>query len=153
MELVQVSKQQGSEYIKALRYLIGSTINLPKEAIEHFSAQWTEEKVKNNLNDWLFLMAKEKDNVSGVVLGTPIEGGVGTIIWVLVDKNIQKKGVGTDLFQEACKIYKSKGAHKLKLTVPDELTVDFYKKQGMDLEGIHKNHWWNTDFWSMGKQL
>ena len=58
--------------------------------------------------------------------------------------------VGKALFAEAVKAYREKGAHKIKLTVPQEETVRFYEKQGMELEGVHRNHWWNHDFWAMG---
>ncbi len=142
-----------SAYLNALRLYIKATIDLPSEAINYFSDQWTEERILINIDNWLFLIAKENDKINGVLLGTPLEGGVGTIIWLLVDKQNQNKGIGGLLFKEACSQYKKKGAHKVKLTVPDFEIVSFYIKQGMLLEGTHKNHWWGADFWAMGKNL
>ncbi|CAN5375598.1 hypothetical protein BH09BAC3_BH09BAC3_13160 [soil metagenome] len=153
MEIKQVSTDEVGEFHSALSCLIRSTMQLPDVALDHYTHQWSELKLKTCLDSWLFLVAKENDKIAGLVLATPVEGGVGTIIWLLVDSDVQKKGLGTSLFNEACKIYKSKGAHKLKLTVPDESTTSFYIKQGMILEGIHRKHWWKNDFWAMGIQL
>lgn len=153
MEISQVSKATAEEYVRVLKQLITTTIKLPQEAIENFATQWTVERLNDCAETWVFLLARENGRTLGVILGTPPEGGVGTIVWVLVDSKLQKKGVGTALFSEACQIYRAKGAHKIKLTVPDEETVNFYLKQGMTLEGIHRKHWWNADFWSMGIQL
>ncbi|QNL20592.1 GNAT family N-acetyltransferase [Hyphobacterium sp. CCMP332] len=152
MKIIEVKEDYRDLYVKTLRHLIHSTINLPQEALSYFSDPWTADKVKSS-KDWVFLLALDENKPSGVILGTPVEGGVGTIIWVLVDNTNQKKGIGTALFHEACKLYKEKKAHKVKLTVPNRRTVEFYEKVGMVLEGEHKNHWWGNDFWSMGLQL
>lgn len=148
-----MSHKEAAIFSKSLNYLIRTTISLPVEAIQYFASQWPEEKVKSNVDNWVFLIANNDEKVSGLVVGAPVEGGVGTIIWLLVDGNHQRKGLGALLFQETCNIYRAKGAHKIKLTVPDQRTTDFYLKQGMTLEGVHKNHWWKADFWSMGIQL
>ncbi len=153
MEIIGISSAEAEKYLDALNDLIVTTIKLPEAAIQHYINQWTIDRMKSCVDSWVFIEAREQDKLEGVVLGTPVEGGVGTIIWLLVNNHKQKKGVGSILFREACRIYKEKGAHKVKLTVPDELTIDFYVKQGMKLEGVHKNHWWNCDFWAMGIQL
>ena len=154
IEIKEVSQSEISQYLFALRSLINSNINLPEEAKNSYVSQWDEEKISLQLNKWLFLSSQDEDNSTvGVLLGTPIEGGVGTIIWVLVDKKAQNKRIGSQLFRKASDWYKNKGAHKLKLTVPEEKTVEFYTKQGMAVEGEHTNHWWNHKFWSMGLEI
>jgi len=154
IEIKEVSQPEISQYLFALHSLINSNINLPEEAKNSYVSQWDEEKISSQLNKWLFLSAQDGDNSTvGVLLGTPIEGGVGTILWVLVDKITQNKRIGTQLFEKASIWYKNKGAHKLKLTVPEEKTIKFYTKQGMVVEGEHPNHWWNHKFWSMSIEL
>lgn len=154
IEIKEISETEIGRYLFTLGSLIQSNINLPEEAKNSYISQWDEEKIRFQLNKWLFLYAQDEDSSpAGVLLGTPIEGGVGTIIWVLVDKNMQNKKIGTQLFKKASSWYKNKGAHKLKLTVPERNTVDFYIKQGMIVEGEHANHWWNHKFWSMGLEI
>ncbi|MEQ9187352.1 MAG: GNAT family N-acetyltransferase [Cryomorphaceae bacterium] len=153
MKIEQISPQQAADYVNCLKSLIESTIELPQAAIDHFKGQWSPEGVAENADKWLFLLATEKDDYLGLVLGTPPEGGVATIIWLLVDPKKQQRGVGQQLFAKATEIYKQKGAHKVKLTVPKESIVEFYTKQGMTIEGVHRNHWWNQDFWAMGISL
>src|ERR1051325_9010314 len=138
MQVIKLSEENIAIYLKALKELIKSTINLPPNAITFFCNQWTEERILNNINIWLYLMARDGSKTEGILLGAPVEGGVGTIIWILVNKKSQNKGIGSLLFEEACLQYKKMGAHKVKLTVPDSETIKFYLKQGMVLEGTHK---------------
>jgi ribosomal protein S18 acetylase RimI-like enzyme len=151
IEIREISKSDSEAYSNCLEKLINTTINLPQNAKDSFKKQWNSESINVQIGNWLFLIAAdETDNIIGLILGTPTEGGVGTIIWLLVENKIQQKGIGRKLFEKAKVWYKSKGAHKIKLTVPDKSTVGFYLKQGMTLEGEHPNHWWNHNFWSMG---
>lgn len=150
----KINTENSKQYLAKLANLIETTIVLPAAAKNAYKNQWSLNKINSLINDWLFLAAHdEENNMRGVLLGTPDEGGVGTIIWVLVEPNNQKKGIGGLLFKKACDLYKINGAHKVKLTVPDENTVNFYKKQGMHLEGTHHNHWYGADFWSMGMNI
>lgn len=143
-----------NRYLIKYHYLIDTTINMNLESKQHFKEQWTEKRLREQVDNWILLEAvNENADIIGVLMGTPLEGGVGTIVWVLVDINHQKKGIGKELFQSAFKLYKLKGGHKVKLTVPDEKTTEFYKKNGMRLEGVHTNHWWKQDFWALGMDL
>lgn len=150
---MKLRREDISEYLVSLKKLIQETVDLPQVAKDQFIGQWTEERLLQSIDSWIFLVEKDESRITGLILGTPHEGGVGTIIWVLVDPKFQGKKIGSTLFNEACQVYKQKGAHKIKLTVPDHKTVQFYEKQGMTLEGEHPNHWWNQDFWAMGYLL
>ena len=124
----------------------------PDQAFNNFDRIVNEFDFKQYLNFNVNLLLKNQDGeILGVVNGTGIEGGVGTIIWLLIDSRFKKLGFGSILFKSACEKYKELGAHKIKLTVPEKTTVEFYKKQNMLLEGFHPNHWWNMDMWSMSK--
>jgi GNAT superfamily N-acetyltransferase len=148
-----VTPAEAKEYCSLLEELVYSTIQLPEAALKNYVEQWTPERVSKVYNQWVFLIAYSGKHPVGLILGTPPEGGVGTIIWVLVDAGTQGKGIGRLLFEKACDEYRKKGSHKVKLTVPDEKTVRFYEKVGMTLEGVHRMHWWKSDFWAMGKIL
>jgi GNAT superfamily N-acetyltransferase len=147
----EVGQSDSEAYLNSLKKLIDETIDLPQKAKDSLKNQWNFESINRQIGSWLFLVAADDANsINGLILGTSIEGGVGTIVWLLVDRNLQQKGLGTKLFEAAKVWYKLKGAHKIKLTVPDKSTVGFYLKQGMTLEGEHLDHWWNHNFWSMG---
>ena len=151
MVIREIAISDIQNYLNSLIKLIDTTINLPTNAKDSFKRQWDVESINKQLGNWLFLIATSGSNsIEGLILGTPVEGGVGTIIWVLVDKNNQNNGLGSKMFDQAKEWYKQKGSHKIKLTVPDKSTVGFYLKQGMIIEGEHTNHWWNNNFWSMG---
>src|SRR5258705_4668971 len=102
MEIIKVTQEDINVYLDILKQLIKTTINLPPPAITFFCNQWTEERISDNIDIWLYLMAKDNNKTDGILLGAPVEGGVGTIIWVLVDKQSQNKGIGSLLFKEAC---------------------------------------------------
>lgn len=141
-------------FLSRYQDLIDTTIIMPTEAKEYYKHQWSKDRIIDQQSNWIFLEAIDEGGyIQGIVIGSPVEGGVGTIIWVLVDNDSQHRGIGSKLFKEAKKCFINKGAHKIKLTVPEEKTVEFYRKQGMILEGLHRNHWWNQDFWSMGLNL
>lgn len=97
----------------------------------------------------LLTCAWQAEKIIGFVLGTLPEGGVGTIIWLIVDKQFQSKGIGKLLLDQAKTYYRNLGAHKIKLTVQSEKAIQFYLREGFEKEALHKKHWWQMDFWSM----
>lgn len=94
-----------------------------------------------------------KISEQGALLGafcvTLPEGGVSTLIWLLVAPEAHGQGLGTALFHQACAQAKTLGAHKLKLTTPCPKNVAFYERMGMRIEGRHLRHWFGVDFTAM----
>lgn len=127
----------------------------PTHALETYKAIWVESKLKNRITQGteLLIVAWQQNSPIGLVYGTLPEGGVGTIIWMIVKQAHQGKKIGKNLFANACQYYKKLGCHKLKLTAPSEQAKDFYLKQGMIIEGFHPCHWWSIDFWSLGRLI
>lgn len=148
-----VTANELQDFTKKLHELVLSTIELPNEALYKYNEIWNEQTLKSSLNDLVLIVAKVDDHIIGVLLGTRAEAGVGTIIWVLVDKQIQKGGIGSKMLKLAFNEYLKRGAHKVKLTVPSKDTVHFYEKNDMLVEGYFQNHWYNCDFWQMGRIL
>ena len=86
----------------------------------------------------------------GLLLATEGEGGVATVIWLIVDENHRSEGLGKRLMQTAASYYRGRGFHKIKLTVPGLRAKKFYQSIGMKEEGYMVDHWYHTNFWSMG---
>ncbi len=155
VEIRALVPEEVKVFSEKLSSLSGQVPDFPQEALRYFHGLWSEEVLAQALRDssHLLIAAWVDKEMAGLVLGTSPEGGVGTIIWVLVAGEFQRRGIGKSLFSEACRRYLEMGAHKVKLTVPTRETVAFYEKQGMKIEGFHEDHWWHMDLWSMGKTL
>lgn len=123
----------------------------PEEAHDFYSKPWLGEPLKMRLeqNKGLLLCAWMNGQIIGLVSGTLPEGGVGTIIWLMVDKNYQNQKIGAKLLCEAKHYYQNCAAHKIKLTVHDEKAMKFYLREGFQQEALHKKHWWKMDFYAM----
>ena len=119
------------------------------------NARYAADAIKNAAaaNRHVVLTGWFETELAGVLLGSSPEGGVATIIWLMVDRRYQRRGFGSTLFKYACRLYREMGCHKIKLTVSQKNTIRFYEIQGMQVEGFHKNHWWKMDMWSLGKIL
>jgi len=149
MPIAEMRPEEAAEFSRELDRLMHETLRFPEEAFRHFHR--SEEDLRRHRG--LLLAAREDGAIAGLLVGTAPEGGVATIVWVLVDPKRQRRHIGSKLMDEACRRYTEMSAHKVKLTVPDEQTVKFYEKQGLVVEGRHPNHWWKMDFWAMGKDL
>jgi ribosomal protein S18 acetylase RimI-like enzyme len=125
------------------------------EAREAYLAPWTPEGAISRLKrgEDILIVAVGGDEIIGVASGNIPEGGVGTIIWLLVGPHWRGRNAGRALYEAACGAYRELGAHKVKLTAPSKSAKRFYERCGMQLEGFHPNHWYNMDFYSLGAIL
>jgi GNAT superfamily N-acetyltransferase len=134
----------------------GSFPSLPPEAIASYLEPWQEDMLRSRIrqsND-LLRVAWHEETTTGIVSGTAPEGGVATIIWLLVDAPSRGSGLGIHLSSAACSDYcRAHGAHGIKLTAPTEDARQFYELCGMRVEGFHPAHWWQAGFWSLGMAL
>jgi ribosomal protein S18 acetylase RimI-like enzyme len=123
----------------------------PLKAHEYYSRPWQPTALKQRIEtqQGLLLTARIQNEIVGLVSGTPAEGGVGTIIWLMVAPHHQNKRIGAALLSEAKKYYRIHQAHKIKLTVHDEKAVNFYLREGFIREAEHHNHWWGMNFSAM----
>src|ERR1700674_3308892 len=135
--------------------LITSFPGFPREAVKDYLKPWTPADVVSRLEGGhdILIAAFAGDEVVGLVSGTPPEGGVGTIIWLLVDGAWSGRKAGRPLNESACHAYRDLGAHKMKLTAPSEEAKRFYESCGMRVEGYHPKHWFKMDFFSLGADL
>jgi ribosomal protein S18 acetylase RimI-like enzyme len=141
------------EFSHKLLEIAEQTIDYPNQAIDYYRNTFSPEAIRLKLDNSVALYIQKKEEIVAVLFGSMPEGGVATIIWLLVDKDLHGLGYGRRLFDEAKKNYTQLATHKIKLTVPNQNTISFYKKLGMTEEGVHPNHWWNMTISSMGLVL
>lgn len=153
VETSLISTDDVAVFTQKLHELVLTSIDLPLEALRKYNETWNKETIREGIDKLVLVKATVKSEIIGIVLGTAAEAGVGTIIWVLVDSKFQSSGVGSQLLNKAFEVYLEREAHKVKLTVPSRKIVKFYELNNMKLEGYFPNHWYNHDFWQMGKEL
>lgn len=124
-------------------------------AKQSYADQWSAPRMRSltERRDAVVFGAWKQGTLAGLVVGAPPEGGVGTVIWLLVGAQWQSMGLGQVLFTEACIRYTKLGCHKLKLTAPSTRAKKFYQRLSMSVEGFHPEHWWKADFWALGISL
>ncbi len=144
--IVPLGSQDLPQAIELIVKVAREDMGFPEEAVRHFRASI-------NTPPHTIIGAKIHDEVVGVIVCLPPEGGVMTVQWLVVSRGFRGQGVGTRLFDEACRLAIRSGCHKIKLTVTTPESVDFYRHRGMTIEGVFKDHWWHLDFWAMGKVL
>lgn len=123
--------------------------------VREYNERWSTSVLRDAVlgGRQVLLCAKDGEKIAGLTLGGVPEAGVATIVWLLVGGDYRGKGVGSDLFSVACGRYRSLGCHKIKLTTNSERAIKFYQKMGMAIEGVHPDHWWRINFWSLGMLL
>jgi ribosomal protein S18 acetylase RimI-like enzyme len=155
VERIQPGYPEAQKTWQLVSQVATDCIGFPTCALESYHKIFTKEEFQGLVvNDKIpTFFVQKNDKIIGVLIGTKEEGGVGTVIWLIVEPHHHGNGIGRALFNAACSHYRDNGCHKIKLTAPNLEAVNFYKKMGMTIEGIHPNHWWAMQFWSMGKNL
>ncbi|SRR5258706_4583825 len=152
-----VCRRPSADEADALCALIGQVLitsfdTFPPEAVQDYLKPWTRQAVISRLERGhdVLIAAYAGDEIIGLVSGTATEGGVGTVVWLLVDTRWRGRKAGQTLYEAACRAYRELGAHKMKLTAPSERAKRFYERCGMCVEGFHPRHWYQVDFFSLG---
>lgn len=135
--------------------LVTSFPYFSNKARASYSEVFHPENIKQKIasNREIIYIAKTNTETKGLIFGSPPEGGIGTIIWLMVDAQHQGQGIGLCLLKKSIEIYQSLGTHKIKLTVHDKRALKFYLREGFVIEGHHLNHWWNLDFHSLALMI
>lgn len=153
MIIDQLKENRANEYTALLHKLIQNYESFPLEGRKKFIQDWNLQAVKKKINSHLLLFCDINDRMNGLLLGTYPEGGVSTILWLLVEEEFRAKGMGKLLIDSSIQFYKRKNSHKIKLSICEKYLLKFYEKLGFRLEGRHSRHWWETTFYSLGKEL
>jgi len=151
--------EDGPAMLALLDCVCAASFQFPEAAMQAYRAMFLPEALATRLEQGrsVVLTAMQPTQQAGrqaaMLVGLPPEGGVGTIMWLLVAPEAQGQGLGSALFHAACARYRELGAHKIKLTAPTAQAVRFYERLGFRQEGFHPNHWWGQDFWALGLPL
>lgn len=102
-------------------------------------------------NETFTLLAQEDNQVVGYIT-IICDSGVAQIEPLMVDPDKKGQGIGSALLQEAEKVAKEKGIHKLWLeTGQDWKAKDFYLKHGYTVRADLPNHTGGYNFVLMDK--
>jgi GNAT superfamily N-acetyltransferase len=111
------------------------------------------EVLPNFFKEEFTLIAKEGDEVIGYIT-IICDSGVAQIEPLMVDPDKKGQGIGSDLLQEAEKIAKEKGIHKIWLeTGEDWKAKEFYLKHGYTVRADLPNHTGGYNFVLMDKMI
>lgn len=123
----------------------------PQEAKAVYLKSLNIDNLKNKLitGNEIILLAESQSQICGFLFGGVPEGGIGTIIWLIVGSDYQGLGIGSLLLKSCITTYQGLNTHKVKLTVHDNRALKFYLREGFSIEGHHPNHWWGIDFYSL----
>jgi GNAT superfamily N-acetyltransferase len=80
---------------------------------------------------------------------TPI-GGIVNILWLMVQKDFQGKGVGSKLLEDNFNWAKEHGAHAIHLFSPKQ-NKEFYEKLGFETVGLVRRSYYDHDDYFMIK--
>lgn len=155
MSISTITKEDAHLVWPIVARIAAKDLGFSEEILLHYRAILTDDELVRRSEDkrHLLLAARKDGEMAGVLIGMPPEGGVATIMWLIVSARCRGEGVGKSLFEAGCSHFRTMGCHKVKLTAPTIEAVHFYEKQGMVQEGFHPNHWWHLNFWSLGKVL
>ena len=100
----------------------------------------------------MILGAWQGDKIVGVLdAGLPM-GGVCFCNWLMVDRLMQRKGIGTKLLLKLEEMMKEKGAHMIYL-YSSEKNNPYYEKIDYELIGNMKKSWFGQDHHLFTKQI
>jgi ribosomal protein S18 acetylase RimI-like enzyme len=106
-----------------------------KADIEHYGKARPYSKKK-----FKFVSENSRDNITGV-LDFIVEGNVGYIENLLVGKEYRGQGIGKSLVLFVENFAKEQGCTKIWLDTEEGWgAVEFYKKMGYKITGIHEDH-------------
>lgn len=133
--------------------ILGDFKHYPKNAVDKFIEIWSEKYF--NKRKKVVVIAKNDSKIVGFVIGRKqwLDSGVGEIEWVWVNKNHRNKGVARKMLENAEKIYRDSGHHKVELTADSPKTWEIYKRFGFKKEGFNRDGMWHIDTYKYGKIL
>lgn len=127
--------------------------DLPLEAKEVYISSFKNILSIEKIDKVVLLGAFDKEKLVGFLLGGSPEGGIGTIVWLMVKEECQKKGIGVRLLIKAEDVYKLYHCHKIRVFTYNALVKNFYEKNSFVTSTLHKDYWWRKDFWEFNKNI
>ncbi len=108
------------------------------------------EKIKKQTR---FLIGAFVNNkITGMLDAAPPNTGLSFCSWLIVDPDMQKRGIGKKLLKEWEEEMKKQGVHALYL-VSDDRNITYYEKLGFTHIGKFKKAWFGVDTNYLSKQI
>ena len=117
VEAILLEQPKVNQIWRLVSQVAKDNIGFPTFALKYFSKKFTENEFSPLVfNDQIpTLIVQQHNKIIGVLIGAAGEGGVGSIIWLVVEPHHHGKGTGKALFNEACAIFRAHRCHKIKL--------------------------------------
>lgn len=122
------------------------TFMLEKMYTRNSFIYWLNHEIKT-----VFLAYVEDKPVGFAVIDEPY-GGVSFCRWLGIQKNYQRKGVGTLLIKQWLNLAGELGCHKVEVA-SQPTARDFYQKAGLSEEGLRKCSYFGIDQYVFGKVI
>ena len=107
---------------------------------------WLSQSMKT-----VFLVTDSKEPVGFAVIDEPY-GGVSFCRWLGLKPEYQRKGIGSQLIKMWIDHATALGCHKVEVAA-QPVARDFYKKVGLNEEGIRKSSYFGIDQYVFGKVI
>ena len=120
---------------------------------------WKRDFNKNDLTvnvkngDTILFVATLKGQIIGFIKIEIRGAGSVEVDWLIIDKKHRKKGLGTKLLNLADDMARKHHCHFLYLYTENINNIDYYKKRGYYLVGLHKKAWQGQDEYLMQKDI
>ena len=150
-ELTQKDSKAASQFHKDI--ILKEFSVIPEKGQDFHIGNWSKEKFSERILSlkWTIFGAFDEAGVLvGYVIGLPLDGGVGTINWLGVKHAMQRQDIGKTLLGLACRRFKERGCHKVRVHTETKAGKEFYNSVGFKVEGFHPNQWWGVDYYSFG---
>lgn len=115
---------------------------------------FTKESFKRKIEEeshWA-LLAYIKGTLVGFIYGEATHGGVSSVYWLGIDREFQRKGIGSVLLLKWETIVKEEGAHVIHLYT-FERDLGFYEKLGYKTIGLDKKSYYGVDLHILRKHI
>ncbi len=125
-----------------------------KEFMLNSEQAWNKENYRNKLTkqNRYIVGAFIEDMLVGSIEYTTPEFGVSFCVWLMVDSEYQRKGIGKKLIEHWEKEMKDIGVHFIYLNA-DDRNKDFYTKVGFTNNGKFEKAWFGLDSLFFSKQI
>ena len=106
MNIRRINKADAKNYFNFFALELRKSFNLSDDIYNFYINKWNLDFIKTNHDNFKFIVSEVESNIVGILMGSPEEGGVATIFWILVKESHSQRGIGKSLFKTSCNYFK-----------------------------------------------
>jgi ribosomal protein S18 acetylase RimI-like enzyme len=125
------------------------SVSLRKKFLEK---DFNKEYLYKQAEEGLVMIPFVNSEPIGLLVADELSAGISYCSWVLVDREFQGKGIGKTLLKSWEDEIKKIGGHGLRLNA-DKRNVEYYKRLGFRLIGLHEKGYYGTDNYLFQKTI